>query len=139
MSLPPRNGLPWTVSETTTLDELYSEGMSNSEIASRLGRTEYAIHCKLKSIGLDPEDCNTPKQKIKEQPKMKNRTVTTKTFVGNTDASTLSVEDLLDLMEQEQGFIEKIGKLSQSTATTKLINKHLTNYKSLEKLLGDLV
>jgi hypothetical protein len=138
MSLPAKNGHSWSVDDVNTLTDMYYDNKPNHKIADVLERTSYAIQCKLKSLGLDHTDCDTPTTK-QERPTMKNCTVTTKTFVGNTDASTLDVEQLLDLMEQEQGFIEKIGKLSQSPATTKLINKHLDNYKALEKLLGGLV
>ena len=138
--LPRKNGQPWTGVDTQHLRDMYVRKYPNDLIAASLERTPYAIHCKLKSLGLDTEDCNTiPKQPTKEQPLMENRTVTTKTFVGNTDAATLSVEQLLSLMEQERGFIDRLSSLSKSTVIGKLVAKHENNYKQLESLLGVLI
>lgn len=136
------NGKPWDDRQDRALLQCYEEDLTNDEIGQRMGRTEYAIYCRLKYLGVNPDDCNTktikPENSAKE-PIMKNRTVSTKTFVGDVDASTLSVEQLLDVIEQEQSFIERLAKLPSSAAKNKLLDRHSGNLQALNKILEGLL
>lgn len=68
-----------------------------------------------------------------------NTTVTTKTYIGNREASDLSVEEVVTIIEQEQAFIERLIKLTMSDARDKLIKKHKKNLVLLEKVLEEKV
>ena len=132
------SGNPWCDKQDTALSQRHHEGLSYAEIAERMGRTPYAIECRLKYLGYNLERAST-ETNTAEEPKMKNRTVTTKTFVGSADASTLSLEQLLEVIEQEEAFIKRLRGISVSEAREKLIKKHADNLVKLEGLLGELV
>lgn len=72
---------------------------------------------------------------LKKEAPMKNLTVSTLTLVGDRDASTLSQEELLEAIEQQDNLLERLGKLTQSNAIKKLIAKHTANLKALHTLL----
>lgn len=51
-SVSPKHGQPWTQDEEDELKDLFDEGESEAEIAKELGRSEYAIHCRITKLGL---------------------------------------------------------------------------------------
>lgn len=143
-----KHGQPWTRGDEQDLKSWWSQGCSWEFLASRLGRTEYACYCKLKALGKEPDDpreafydqpCKEIKLPKQKEPIMKNRTVATKTFVGETDASNLDLDQMLEVIEQEQAFIDRLSKLPKSDAVAKLLDKHNSNLKALNDLLGNLV
>jgi len=139
--LPRMNGLPWSSADVLRLTHHYYEDCTNAYIARALERTEYAIHCKLKSLGLNPSDVNTPTIKpiavptIIKKETIVNRTVTVKTFIGNKPASNFDVEAILTAIENEDDFIARLRKISTSAAVDKLITKHLNNLQCLNGVL----
>jgi hypothetical protein len=47
------HGKPWTPDQDTRLRKLVRLGETNGTIAHRIGRTEYAIECRIKALGLE--------------------------------------------------------------------------------------
>lgn len=136
--LPRMNGQPWSLSHIDRLREMHTKDLTNSDMAWRLERTEYAVYCKLKALGLNPDDCNTTPKLTTPTPKKEttmNRTVTVKTFIGNQPASSFNVEAILSAIEKEDKFIARLRKISTSTAVDKLISKHNGNLQALNAVL----
>lgn len=143
-----KHGQPWSAEDSYELRNLWLQGCTWEFLSKRLGRTEYACYCKLKALGHSPDDpreapsvniCKEIKLPKQKEPIMKNRTVVTKTFVGETDASSLGLDQMLEVIEQEQAFIDRLSKLPKSDAVAKLLDKHNSNLEALNSLLGNLV
>lgn len=130
------NGQAWTTTDTNLVVEMYYDDQPNHVIADKLERTSYAIQCKLKTLGLNPGDVNTPTPTPKKET-IVNRTVTVKTFIGDKPASSFDVDGILSAIEKEDEFIARLRKISTSTAVDKLITKHLANLLSLNRVLEE--
>ena len=146
-----RTGETWSGRESQLVLAKFKQGRSIEKIARDVGRTELAIKCRLQAMGEDTDKSAYDKQPIAstlgelgptvltgpstEEQLMQNRTVTTKTFVGNIDASSLNTEQLIEVIEKEQEFIDRIVKLPASTARVSLLEKHKGNLEELNKLL----
>lgn len=136
-------GMPWTRRDNDLVIVMYRDRLGLTAIAEKLERTEHAIHCKLKSLAkmgmviykAPAEPGMTFITPIKKELPM-NNTVTTKTFVGNKDASELSAEQLLTAIEQEESFIARLSKLKNTSKIDALIEKHTNNSAALVNLLG---
>ena len=58
---PENAGKPWTPEDNATLRALYGEGLSNRQIARRMGRSEYSIMMRLERMIF----ASTPEQREK--------------------------------------------------------------------------
>ncbi len=62
-----RRGTRWTNSEETNVLEMVQQGKSRSEIATAIGRTSYAIYCRLSHIATEMiRDGSTPESAAKK-------------------------------------------------------------------------
>lgn len=56
-----RAGTPWTAEDDRLLWDLWKKGESDTQIAGKLRRSSYAIHCRMERLGmLEPEDADAP-------------------------------------------------------------------------------
>lgn len=90
------------------------------------------IHDALQELR-NPEQEPLPKEK-----QTMNTTVTQKTFIGERPAQEFTVEELLDVIEKQSQFIERLEAIKSTATVKKLIAKHQTNIDALVEVLEEI-
>lgn len=148
----------WSREEHEKLIRLYRKNGSGSpaQTARELKRTVSEVLSEIAKIeesgGLsalypDPDNVNpnptviegndaSPKKRESVMSDIKRNMVTTRLYVGNQEASSLSSDQLLNAIKQENEFIETLDSLKHKTKVTeKLQAKHAANIDLLSNLL----
>lgn len=71
MSKPIRKSMGWSPNEITKLKKLFREGLSDQEIAERLGRTDTGVQIKRSKIGLSKYASKNSKKPLAAHKKRK--------------------------------------------------------------------
>lgn len=136
------SGKPWSSAQDVHLARQYiaaenkTTAFDYDKVGEAMGRTAFAIECRIKYLnanGLIEQIKNETQKETKTM--SNNNIVTTKTFIGNRDASTVSIEEILTAIEQEERFIERLDKIRSSDAIDKLKAKHTANVQALLDVL----
>lgn len=127
MTTPKNSSRPWMAWEDERLVALYSYSATLSDIARRLGRTEFAIECRLRQLEgrPPPSTTDTKKQteKLTEQTEPKKETemklfkVEKVTKVNGYEVQTLSDDTLICYirdLEQQVSDLEKVKVASEA-------------------------
>ena len=136
--MPINSGKPWALNQDEQLARAVA-GKANPDIeniAKNMGRTYQSILCRIDLLTNNGFIKNILNEKQTKEATPMNNTVTTKTFVGNKEASELSAEQLLTAIEQEESFIARLSKLKCTAKIASLIHKHSKNSAALVDLLG---
>lgn len=139
-------GMPWKTSEDDHLLFLFKQGRTVGHMANVFRRSVGAIRARLERLGVEQVHPQTNNFEEMKEPKMRqNNLVTMRVMVGNTDASTLTCEELIDIIETEDNYSKRLTQLCdrfgslRSEAINKLLLKHEENKDALLKVLADKV
>lgn len=124
-----RKGQSWTQEEKIQLKHMYDNNCSVPSMASQMDRSNFAIECAIDLFDTQPQQESTTMSHS-------NNLVTTETKIGTRLASDMSVEEILDAIEREEQYIERLtGFKTQSQAITKLLKRHIENVEALVTII----
>ena len=125
--MPRNHGLPWHSGDLLVLKNRHLQGDTIERLARDFGRTTISIECKLRALGLidaegrpieRPDDAiaalkyafQQPTQP-KEQPMLFTLKVQSKTFINDTEVSTMTEEDFFNVIYRAEQEIERLDKI----------------------------